>query len=203
MTPERWQQIKRLCELALEREPGERAEFLAEACATDRQLREEVENLLQYATADSATADAPIWAGFAPVSLVPSVSVPPPLPRQIGRYRIVRMLGQGGMGIVYEAEQDSPRRRVALKVVRAGLASRELLKRFERESQALGRLQHPGVAQVYEAGSADTGLGPQPYLTMEFIEGRPLGESRRRRTAGCACAARARRAHLRRRATRT
>ena len=96
------------------------------------------------------------------------------LPGAIGHYRIVRLLGEGGMGTVYEAEQDRPRRRVALKVIRPGMASPELLRRFEQESQALGRLQHPGIAQIYEAGTADTGFGSQPYFAMEFIAGQHL-----------------------------
>src|SRR6187200_2528774 len=149
MTPERWQQIKHLCELALEREPAAQAAFLTEACAADGELRAQVESLLQYATADETGVDAPIRR--APGVSVPPVAGGPPVPQQIGRYRIIRILGEGGMGTVYEAEQDSPRRRVALKVVKAGLSSREMRKRFERESQALGRLQHPGIAQVYEA----------------------------------------------------
>jgi tetratricopeptide (TPR) repeat protein/predicted Ser/Thr protein kinase len=90
----------------------------------------------------------------------------------IGRYRILRLIGEGGMGVVYEAEQDQPRRTVALKVIKPGLASPELLRRFEQESQALGRLQHPGIAQIYDAGTADTGFGPQPYFAMEFIHGK-------------------------------
>ncbi|MBV9083989.1 MAG: serine/threonine protein kinase, partial [Acidobacteriaceae bacterium] len=99
-----------------------------------------------------------------------------PLPRMIGRYRIVRLLGEGGMGTVYEAEQDHPRRMVALKVLKTGLASTELLWRFEHESQALGRLRHPGIAQIYEAGTAHSGSGPQPYFAMELIRGKPLLE---------------------------
>jgi len=78
------------------------------------------------------------------------------------------------MGAVYEAEQDQPRRTVALKVIKPGMASPALLKRFEQEAQALGRLQHPGIAQIYEAGTADTGYGPQPYFAMEFIRGEDL-----------------------------
>src|SRR5262245_48547007 len=92
-------------------------------------------------------------------------------PARIARYRILRLIGEGGMGAVYEAEQEQPRRTVALKVIKPGIATPELLKRFEQESQALGRLQHPGIAQIYEAGTADTGFGPQPYFAMEFIEG--------------------------------
>ncbi|MFP5229103.1 MAG: tetratricopeptide repeat protein [Acidobacteriota bacterium] len=100
----------------------------------------------------------------------------PQTPASIGRYRILRLLGEGGMGAVYEAEQDQPRRLVALKVIRAGWASPELIRRFEQESQALGRLQHPGIAQIYEAGSAETPFGVQPYFAMELIDGKPLVE---------------------------
>src|SRR5689334_6476372 len=95
---------------------------------------------------------------------------------QIGRYKITRLIGEGGMGAVYEAEQEQPRRTVALKVIKPGLASPQLLRRFEQESQALGRLQHPGIAQIYEAGTADTGFGPQPFFAMEFIAGASLLE---------------------------
>jgi tetratricopeptide (TPR) repeat protein len=96
------------------------------------------------------------------------------LPAAIGRYRIVRLLGEGGMGTVYEAEQEQPRRFVALKVIRPGLATPERLWRFTHEAQALGRLQHPGIAQIHEASTADTGFGPQPFFAMELIRGCPL-----------------------------
>jgi len=66
------------------------------------------------------------------------------------------------MGVVYEAEQEQPRRAVAVKLIKAGLTTTETLRRFQQESEALGRLQHPGIAQIYEASTADTGFGPQP-----------------------------------------
>ncbi len=94
--------------------------------------------------------------------------------RRLGKYRILRVVGEGGMGVVYEAEQDHPRRIVALKVIKAGMASFELQRRFELESQVLARLQHPGIAQIYEAGAAETEAEPQPYFAMEFIHGVPL-----------------------------
>ena len=78
------------------------------------------------------------------------------------------------MGTVYEAEQEHPRRVVALKVIKPGRASPEMLRRFEQESQALGRLQHPGIAQIFEAGTSNSGFGPQPYFAMEFIRGESL-----------------------------
>jgi eukaryotic-like serine/threonine-protein kinase len=98
------------------------------------------------------------------------------LPSHIGRFRIIRLLGEGGMGLVYEAEQDNPRRTVALKVIRAGYADKVMLRRFENETQALGRLQHPGIAQIYEAGTAETTFGLQPYFAMELVHGLPLRE---------------------------
>ena len=79
------------------------------------------------------------------------------LPEMIGRYRIIRAMGEGGMGAVYEAEQDSPRRKVALKVIKAGVVSRNLLLRFEIEAQILGKLDHPGIATIFEAGTFDGG----------------------------------------------
>lgn len=96
------------------------------------------------------------------------------LPSTIGRYRIIRLLGEGGMGAVYEAEQENPHRTVALKVIRAGYTSVEMLRRFENEAQALGRLQHPGIAQIYEAGTAETPFGRQPYFAMELVRGQTL-----------------------------
>ena len=76
------------------------------------------------------------------------------------------------MGCVYLAKQENPSRIVALKVIKPGFVNAELLRRFEQEADALGRLQHPGIAQIYEAGTADSGFGPQLYFAMEFIEGR-------------------------------
>lgn len=93
---------------------------------------------------------------------------------RIGGYRLIEIVGRGGMGIVYRAEQDNPRRTVALKLIRAGLADSQVHARFEFEAQILGRLQHPGIAQIYEAGTTDSGRGPQPFFAMEFVEGRLL-----------------------------
>src|SRR5262249_52348683 len=120
--------------------------------------------------------DAPTMATEMPGIEGPVAAAARQAPLRIGRYRIIRLIGEGGMGAVYEAEQEHPRRTVALKVIKAGLASTELLRRFEQEAQALGRLQHSGIAQIYEAGTADTGFGPQPYFAMEFIRGDSLKE---------------------------
>lgn len=95
---------------------------------------------------------------------------------RIPGYNIRREIATGGMGTVYEAEQYSPRRSVALKVVRAGVTTPDLLRRFEFEAHVLGLLRHPGIAQIYEAGTFDVGHGPQPFFAMEFVDGRPLNE---------------------------
>lgn len=99
-------------------------------------------------------------------------------PQRIGAYRVLGLLGEGGMGVVYLAEQDRPKRTVALKVVRPEMIGAALLKRFEFESQVLGRLQHPGIAQVYEAGMATPGGGAArtPFFAMEYVRGFSLSE---------------------------
>jgi serine/threonine protein kinase len=93
----------------------------------------------------------------------------PALPDRIGRYRVTRLVAAGGMGVVYEARQDNPDRVVALKVMKHGIASRASSHRFEYEARILGRLRHPGIAQVYEASTYDDGSGSVPYFAMEFV----------------------------------
>ncbi len=94
--------------------------------------------------------------------------------RSFGNYRVSRLVGVGGMGEVYEAQQDKTGRRVAIKVIRSELISADLHRRFEHEVRVLARLQHPGIAQVYEAGRVETAGGNTPYFAMEFVEGRTL-----------------------------
>ncbi len=102
--------------------------------------------------------------------------LPQPLPqgRRIGAYTILSLLGRGGMGLVYEAQQQQPKRIVALKVINPGLASFQHLRRFMREAEVLGRLTHPGIAQIYEASSADSGFGLQPFFAMELVRGQSI-----------------------------
>jgi eukaryotic-like serine/threonine-protein kinase len=171
---ERWQQIDRLYHSALEQAGNRRAAFLAEACRGDESLQAEVESLLAQEQDDKGFLESPALDLAARDLAGSSDPGPQSHPAAIGRYRIVRLLGEGGMGTVYEARQDEPCRLVALKVVKLGLATQDRLRRFRRESQALARLQHPGIAQIYDSGTADTASGPQPYFAMEFIHGLPL-----------------------------
>jgi tetratricopeptide (TPR) repeat protein/tRNA A-37 threonylcarbamoyl transferase component Bud32 len=98
------------------------------------------------------------------------------LPDTIGAYRIIGTLGEGGMGTVYEAQQEQPHRLVALKVIRQEFVSPELVRRFSREADVLGRLQHPGIAQIYQAGTFDDGYGARPFFAMELVKGQSLTE---------------------------
>src|SRR5262245_23359788 len=175
------QRVEELFDRAIDLDPARLAAFLDEQCQGDAGLRAAVEELLQLdreAEAAASLLRSPL-AGSRPQATAPAA---PPLPA-IGRYRVVRLLGEGGMGAVYEAEQDSPRRSVALKVIRPDLVSPALLKRFAQEAQILGRLRHPGIAQIYEAGVADDG---QPFFALELVHGLALDEHARRRSLGAA-----------------
>jgi tetratricopeptide (TPR) repeat protein len=97
-----------------------------------------------------------------------------PHPSRIGPFKILAPIGEGAMGIVYEAEQERPQRLVALKIVRPGIVPAGVLRRFELEYEFLGRLHHPGIAQIYQAGVEETEHGPQPYFAMELVRGRRL-----------------------------
>jgi tetratricopeptide (TPR) repeat protein/predicted Ser/Thr protein kinase len=194
MTPEHYGRVREVFIGAREKDPHERGRFLDRACADDDRLRAEVERLLANDDEADTFLQTPVlgedFAKAHPESLVPQAASasehessagigtdrarPSALPNYIGQYRILDVLGEGGMGIVYRAEQGSPRRTVALKVIRAGAESRDMLKRFEHEGQVLGWLQHPGIAQIFEAGTADTQQGLQPFFAMEFIHGSPL-----------------------------
>ena len=166
MTPERWQRIKSLFDAAWDLPEQERPGLVAKECGEDRQLLADVMRLLAAAQATVEVTGGPAPAGT--TFLKDS--------DRVGNYRVLSLLGEGGMGIVYLAEQERPRRTVALKMIRPGVATPTMLRRFEHEAQVLGRLQHPGIAQVFEAGTANLGGGPQPYFAMEFIRGTPLLE---------------------------
>ena len=98
-----------------------------------------------------------------------SAAEDPMLGLTIGQYTIKGIIGSGGMGTVYRASQKSPRRTVAIKMMKEGIAAPQALRRFEFESQLLARLRHPGIAQVFESGTHDTGSGGFPYFVMEYI----------------------------------
>jgi len=168
----RFERVRELFDRACDLGAAEREAFLTRECAGDAELRQRVDRLLQQTERVSSPIDvSPV--GDQIRSALTSMEARP-LPERVGRFRVLRLIGRGGMGAVYEAEQDNPRRSVALKVVRSDTASPDVLRRFEHEAQILGRLQHPGIACIHEAGIADIGSGPQPYLAMELIRGSGL-----------------------------
>ncbi len=159
---------RELFDRALALGPRERRVLFEEARAHSPDACAEAESLLEFHDSDGAILDRPAAdrLGGAGESI----------PAAIGRYAIVGVLGTGGMGVVYEATQDSPRRSVAVKVIRPGLLSPALLKRFAHEAAALARLQHPGIAQVYDAGVIEEGGSKRPFIAMELVRGRSLTE---------------------------
>ncbi|MEM7623312.1 MAG: serine/threonine-protein kinase, partial [Planctomycetota bacterium] len=170
-------QIRTIFEEALDVPTHERSRFLASRCDGDERLRAEVESLLRHASSDGMVSEtsAPTDA-FGPAVGGSGTGVPVDAgdPEEVAGYKIVRKLGQGGMGVVYRAVQGAPRRTVALKLIRQHLVNERAVQRFRIETEALARLQHPGIAQLYEAGVATLPTGEQPYFAMEYIKGRPL-----------------------------
>jgi eukaryotic-like serine/threonine-protein kinase len=161
-TKEEWQRIKELFGAALERDPGQRAAFLHEACGQDVSLREEIESLLQAHDAPSALLQHPLE----------TYSLENPQVRSIGPYQLLTKIGEGGMGQVWLAEQTAPlQRRVALKLIRWGMYDDTLLHRFQAERQSLAVMDHPSIAKIFDAGATSEG---QPYFVMEYVAGVPI-----------------------------
>ncbi len=158
--------------------PADRQEYLAEVCTGRPELREQVEGLLRLhadagsflegpeaglgATGPLALAAAPPAEGTAPVR--PGT--------RVGPYQLMELIGEGGMGLVFVAEQEHPiRRTVALKVIKPGMDSRQVIARFEAERQALALMDHPNIATVLDADTTDAG---RPYFVMELVKGVPI-----------------------------
>ena len=161
-----WERVWDLFHRARELPPSEREAFVREAAATDPSLGQDVAELLaEEAQPISALdvgpleSDSAIQLAYRPGDVV-------------GPYRLVRLLGSGGAGVVFEAEQQRPLERVvALKLIRPLLDTEEIIARFRHESKALARLSHPNVAKIFDAGATERGV---PYMAMELIEGQPI-----------------------------
>jgi serine/threonine protein kinase len=173
-----------------------RQRYLRDACRGDEALQAEVESLLAFDRDEATPIDCP---ALGPDFVVPEapescLELLPEgardgeaqLPDHIGRYAVIAEIGRGGMGVVYLAEQGLTRRRVAVKVLRSRSHSPHRLGQFEREAQILGLLKHPGIAQIYEAGTADLGQGPQMFFAIELVDGPPITEFARQRSLSVA-----------------
>jgi hypothetical protein len=153
--------------------PEERAAYLEQVCADDRALREQVEALLRAHDRSDHFLDRPVARPTALDEAGNSVSFTECVGTLVAsRYRLLEQIGEGGFGIVYMAEQQHPvRRKVALKVLKPGMDTRQVVARFEAERQALALMDHPQIAKVLDAGATDTG---RPYFVMELVRGIPI-----------------------------
>lgn len=175
-------------------DPAQRAERLDELCGEHHDIRSEVEALLARDAKASDFLAAPaldrpvadllpdqLQIAVNPVSekdddVSPTLAIGRRFGERLSGFTILRVLGEGAMGLVFLAEQHHPKRTVAVKLIRPGIATRKMVARFEHEMVILGRLQHTGIAQIFEAGTADAGDGAQPYFVMEYVLGQTLLE---------------------------
>lgn len=184
---DRESEAERLLELALERPPPEREAFLATACADDPDLYQELTALLSYAGGDPDFLRSPVLrpvipdvAGFLEAQASGrGAAEASGLPGRIGGYRIMRLLGYGGMGLIYEAKQSEDERSVALKVLYPWPAPPELIRRFAAEARVLARLQSPGITRIFEVGLEEITdpvgrVCHLPFMVMEMVEGELL-----------------------------
>lgn len=167
MTPERWQQIKDVFNLAIEYEPGQRSSFLLQACDNDAALQKEVESLLAAHDRDGSFIDSPAYKAASELMLESELK-----PGQaLGSYEITSFIGRGGMGEVYVAEDKRLRRKVALKLLPSSVTKDvSRLHRFEQEARAASALNHPNIIAIYEIVEANSTL----IMATEFVEGETL-----------------------------
>ncbi len=171
MTPERWLQLKQIFQSALERNPAERSAFLSQACADDPALRNEVESLIS--SHDQAGDSIEAMAVEAATEMLADDRAGSIAGKHIGHYHVLSLIGRGGMGAVYLAQDTRLGRQVALKLLRYGLTTDQShIRRFEQEARAASALNHPNIVTIYDIGEAEVGR----FIVMEFIEGRTLRE---------------------------
>ncbi len=173
MTPERFRQISELFQAALEYPSDTRAAYLAEACAADEGLREQVETLLAAHQQTDGVLDAPAWEASAPAVAVATATLEPE--QQFDHYQIIGRLGAGGMGEVWRARDLKLRREVAIKILPAEVSHlSDRLRRFEQEARAASALNHPNILTIYEIGEVPLPSGRLHYIASELVEGRTI-----------------------------
>ncbi len=166
MDPGHFERVSALFERAREMPEGELEAFMNEACGSDAALRREMESLLA-AHREKSPLDG-CEPGEMAGRLASDLRDDGRAPERIGRFRVVGMVGEGGMGVVYEAMQDTPARSVAVKVIQLGMNTKQVIARFEAERSALARMDHPGIAMVFDAGATEEG---RPWFAMELVRG--------------------------------
>lgn len=188
-TDDRYNRTKKVFLLALDLAEEKRVAYVEHTCGEDLELQAEVMTMLANSDRDDAYLSQPpeltdenlsssdkASARCHAESAALDENAGRLIGTRVGQYAVRRVLGHGGMGVVYVAEQEHPRRRVALKVIRPGMVSGVTLRRFRHEASLLARLQSPGIAHIYEAGTAETPYGRQPFFAMEYIEGKSILE---------------------------
>ncbi len=167
MEPEGWNKVKEIAAEAMEKRAPERAAFLDRACGGNAALRASVDALVRAHDRAGPFLAEPTAGAPRAESVEAEGAV-------IGRYKLLQKIGEGGFGVVYMVEQTAPvRRRVALKVIKAGMDTRQIVGRFEAERQALALMDHPHIAKVLDAGTTEAG---RPYFVMELVKGVPVTE---------------------------
>jgi serine/threonine protein kinase/tetratricopeptide (TPR) repeat protein/TolB-like protein len=177
--PQRWPQVKELFEGARELSGSERRDFLDRHCGSDAELRAELDSLLSTYDADSGFLETPALAGQEDLL---AADVPDPrVGRRIGPYLVIRRIGEGGMGVVYEAVRADGqfRQRAAIKLVKRGMDSDFILRRFRHERQILAGLAHPNIGKLLDGGATEDG---SPYFVMEYIDGELIDQYCRSRS---------------------
>jgi eukaryotic-like serine/threonine-protein kinase len=169
---DRFARLDELFQAALELPESQRDAYLSGSCGEDAALLAQARQLLEHHAAETTLlSDSRLHVSIPNAAFAAEAEEAVPIPTRIGRYEVLGVLGRGGMGVVYEARQDNPRRIVALKLIRSDLAGGGMLRRFQQEANVLAALQHPGIAHIYDAGVAD---GRYPYFAMELVRGLPL-----------------------------
>lgn len=170
MDPDRWQRIEQLFHSALECGPAQRQRLLDDRCAGDRDLRQEVVSLLASYEEGSFTVESAFLEG---VRLVEKSREPSMVGRSIGPYKVLREIGRGGMGDVFLASRadNAFHKEVAIKLIRRGLDTDDVIRRFESERRILASLDHPNISRILDGGTTEDGL---PYFVMEYIQGEPI-----------------------------
>lgn len=172
MTPQKWQQIKAILEDAVEIEPAARPAFIEKACRGDAELRDQVEAFLSRNDTNAERLDEGVLSSLDEL-LQPAES--PLIGTKIGHYKVLSELGAGGMGTVFLAERSDGQfeQRAALKLIKRGMDSDAIIRRFVTERQILASLRHPNIANLLDGGTTDDGL---PYFVLEYVDGATLTE---------------------------